>query len=327
MLAKDMMAESKFFMGYSRWLENENRYETWEEAVERVMNMHREKYADVMTPELEALIQYAEDAYKEKRVLGAQRALQFGGEQIFKHVARMYNCVSTHINRPEAFQETMYLLLCGAGVGFSVQKHHIDKLPGIVKRYDKKSKVFVVPDTIEGWADAFGVLLSSYYEDNAPFPEYKGCHVAFDFTKIRPKGSEISGGFKAPGPDGLRQSLQKCEDLLNREIANGETKIRPIVAYDFIMHMADAVLSGGVRRSATICLFSKDDEDMLNAKTGSWFVDNPQRGRSNNSVMLLRDELTREEWAHIMESVKQVGEPGFIFTDNLEFTFNPCVSH
>ena len=325
MLGKEMMSESKFYMGYSRWIDDEGRYETWDESVERVMNMHREKYAGVMTPELEELIQFAEDKYKEKRVLGAQRALQFGGEQLFKHVARMYNCVSTHIDRTEAFQETMYLLLCGCGVGFSVQKQHIEKLPNIKPRYDKKSKVFIVPDSIEGWADSFGVLLSSFFEEGGSFPEYKGCHVAFDFSKIRPKGSEISGGFKAPGPDGLRSALQKCEDLLVEELKAGNTRIRPIVAYDFIMHMADAVLSGGVRRSATICMFSKDDEEMLKAKTGDWFVKNPQRGRSNNSVMLLRDELTREEWADIMKSVRDFGEPGFIFTDNLEFTFNPCV--
>ena len=325
MLGKEMMSESKFYMGYSRWIDDEGRYETWDESVERVMNMHREKYAGVMTPDLEELIQFAEDKYKEKRVLGAQRALQFGGEQLFKHVARMYNCVSTHIDRTEAFQETMYLLLCGCGVGFSVQKQHIEKLPNVKPRYDKKSKVFIVPDSIEGWADSFGVLLSSFFEEGGSFPEYKGCHVAFDFSKIRPKGSEISGGFKAPGPDGLRSALQKCEDLLVEELKAGNTRIRPIVAYDFIMHMADAVLSGGVRRSATICMFSKDDEEMLKAKTGDWFVKNPQRGRSNNSVMLLRDELTREEWADIMKSVRDFGEPGFIFTDNLEFTFNPCV--
>lgn len=327
MLGKEMMSESKFYMGYSRWIDDEGRYETWDESVERVMNMHREKYAGVMTPDLEELIQFAEDKYKEKRVLGAQRALQFGGEQLFKHVARMYNCVSTHIDRTEAFQETMYLLLCGCGVGFSVQKQHIEKLPNIKPRYDKKSKVFIVPDSIEGWADSFGVLLSSFFEEGGSFPEYKGCHVAFDFSKIRPKGSEISGGFKAPGPDGLRSALQKCEDLLVEELKAGNTRIRPIVAYDFIMHMADAVLSGGVRRSATICMFSKDDEEMLKAKTGDWFVKNPQRGRSNNSVMLLRDELTREEWADIMKSVRDFGEPGFIFTDNLEFTFNPLTVH
>lgn len=325
-LGKQMLSQSKFYMGYSRWDDEKDGYETWDESVDRVINMHKEKYAHVMTSELESIIDFAGVAYKDQMVLGAQRALQFGGEQLFKHVARMYNCVSTHIDRPESFQESMYLLLCGCGVGFSVQEQHISQLPNIRKRYEKKSKVFVVNDSIEGWADAFGVLLSSFFEENSPFPEYRGCHVAFDYSQIRPKGAKISGGFKAPGPDGLRIALQKCEDLLVSQILNGEEKIKPIIAYDFIMHMADAVLSGGVRRSATICMFSKDDEEMMNAKTGDWFINNPQRGRSNNSVMLLRDEINREEWAEIMKSVKSFGEPGFIFTDNLEFTFNPCLT-
>jgi len=327
-IGKQMMAQSKFYMGYSRWIESEGRYESWDESVKRVMDMHREKYKDVMTDELEELIQFAEDQYKEKRVLGAQRALQFGGEQIFKHEARMFNCSTSHVDRPEFFQECMYLLLCGAGVGFSVQKHHVAKLPPVKKRYEKKSKVFIIPDDIQGWSDAFGVLLSSYLTEDAPFPEYQGCHVAFDFSKIRPKGAEISGGFSAPGPDGLRIALAKCEELLDEVVNESKEPVvmKPIVAYDFVMFMADAVLSGGVRRSATVCMFSKDDEEMLNAKTGDWFVNNKQRGRSNNSVMLLRDDTTREEWAHIMEAVKQVGEPGAIWTDSLEFSYNPCVS-
>lgn len=324
-VGKNMMSQSKFFMGYSRWIDEQGRYETWEESVKRVMDMHRNMYAKIMTKELAELIDFAEEAYIDQLVLGAQRALQFGGEQLIKHMARMYNCVSTWMDRPAAFQESMYLLLCGCGVGFSVQKHHIDKLPNIHKRYEKKSKVHVVADSIEGWADAFGVLLSSYFVDGGTFPEYRGCQVHFDFSKVRPKGAEISGGFKAPGPDGLRAALNKCEHLLNQSVNSGEERVRPIVAYDFVMHMADAVLSGGVRRSATICMFSKDDEEMLNAKTGRWYIDNPQRGRSNNSVMLLRGEVTREEWAHIMKSVRHSGEPGFIFTDNLDFTFNPCV--
>ena len=326
-VGKEMMSQSKIYMGYSRWIEGENRYETWDESVERVMNMHRKKYEAVMTPELEELIQFAETAYKEKRVLGAQRALQFGGEQIFKHEARMYNCSVSHCDRARFFQETMYMLLCGCGVGFSVQTHHVEKLPKIHKRFDKKSKVFIVPDTIEGWADAFGVLLASYFEDGGEFPEFKGCKVHFDFSKIRPKGAEISGGFKAPGPDGLRVALQKCEALLDAQIGDAKEAVamKSITAYDFVMHMSDAVLSGGVRRSATICLFSKEDEEMLNAKTGDWYVTNPQRGRSNNSVMLIRDDVTRDEWANIMKSVKQVGEPGFIFSENKEFCYNPCV--
>ena len=314
-IGKKMLSESKFYMGYSRWDEVKNRYETWDEAVERVMNMHREKYKSKMSPELEGLISFAEKTYKDKRVLGAQRALQFGGEQLFKHEARMYNCSVSHCDRPRFFQEAMYMLLCGCGVGFSVQHHHIAKLPKIHKRFAKKSKVFTVPDSIEGWADAFGVLLSSYFVGGGTFPEYEGCQVHFDFSKIRPKGSLISGGFKAPGPDGLREALVKCVALLEDLLKDSKEAIslKPITAYDFVMHMSDAVLSGGVRRSATICLFSKTDKEMLNAKTGDWYITNPQRGRSNNSVMLIRDEVTREEWAEIMKSVKQVGEPKSIW--------------
>jgi len=327
-IGKQMMSESKFYMGYSRWSDVLNRYETWEEAVGRVMQMHRDKYATKMNPTLEAYIQEAENAYKNKLVLGAQRALQFGGEQLRKHEARMYNCSVSHVDRAAFFQEAVYLLLCGCGVGFSVQKRHVDKMPPLKKHPEKKVKVFTPEDSIEGWADCFGVLLSSYFEDGGNFPEYKGYKIHFDLSKIRPKGALISGGFKAPGPEPLRKSLQKCEDLLDKFIAESGSKLvkmSPIVAYDFVMHMSDAVLSGGVRRSATICLFDKDDLEMRAAKTGNWFIENPQRGRSNNSVMLLRGNVDREEWAEIMKSVKEFGEPGFIFTDNLDFCYNPCV--
>jgi ribonucleoside-triphosphate reductase len=320
-----MLSESKFYMGYSRWDDTLQRYETWEEAVSRVMNMHREKYKDKMTPELSEAIDFAQQAYSEQLILAAQRSLQFGGEQLFKHNARMYNCSVSYADRPEFFQEAMYLLLCGCGVGFSVQKHHVEKLPEIRSRSKKRSKIFTVPDSIEGWADSFGVLLSSYLTHDAPFPAYQNCQVHFDFSQIRPKGSLISGGFKAPGPDGLRNALVKCETLIESYLAKGITTIKPLMAYDFVMHMSDAVLSGGVRRSATICVFDKDDQEMLTAKTGNWFIDNPQRGRSNNSAMIIRDELTREEWANIMKSVKDFGEPGFIFSDSKEFLFNPCV--
>ena len=324
---KKMMSEAKFFMGYSRWVEEEQKYETWDESVKRVMDMHRQKYADKMTPALAEAIDFAEEAYKDQLVLGAQRALQFGGEQIFKHEARMYNCSSSYVDRPRFFSEAFYLLLSGCGVGFSVQRHHIDKLPIIARRSQKKAKVFQIPDSIEGWADAIGVLLSSYFTEGGQFPEYKGCQVHFDFSKIRPRGAYISGGFKAPGPDGLRKTLIKCEELLENFLKDGPIlNMNSITAYDLVMHISDAVLSGGVRRSATICLFDKDDQDMLTAKTGNWFVTNPQRGRSNNSAVLVREELTRDEWSGIMENVKQFGEPGFIFTDSTEFTTNPCVT-
>jgi len=321
-----MLAESKFYMGYSRWSDADDRYETWDESVSRVMDMHRQKYADKMTPELSSAIDFAQAAYTDKLVLGAQRALQFGGDQIFKHESRMYNCSVSYVDRPAFFNECMYLMLSGVGVGFSVGKKYIDKLPTIARRSQKKAKIFQVPDSIEGWSDAFSVLLSSYFTENAIHPEYRGCQVHFDFTKIRPAGAKISGGFKAPGPDGLRKALVKCEDLLETLLTDKPiNKINSITAYDFVMHMSDAVLSGGVRRSATICIFDKDDKDMLTAKTGDWFIDNPQRGRSNNSALIVRDELKRDEWADIMKSVKDFGEPGFIFSASDEFLFNPCV--
>jgi ribonucleoside-triphosphate reductase len=319
-IAKDMLSSSKFYMGYSRWITGEERYESWEESVGRVMDMHREKYKDVMTPELEANIAFAQEAYATKKVLGAQRALQFGGEQVFKHEARMYNCSSSHTDRIDFFQEAMYLLLCGCGVGFSVQKQHIAKLPPISKPSTLQVKTFVVPDSIEGWADAFGVLLQSYTNEGL-HNEYSGVTVHFDYSLIRPRGSEISGGFKAPGPDGLRDAIVKCTELLN----DNQGVFKSLTAYDFTMHMSDAVLSGGVRRSATICMFSPDDYDMMNAKVGNWFIDNPQRGRSNNSVVLKRGATGRQQFADIMKSVKDYGEPGFIFVEDEDFTVNPCV--
>lgn len=322
-----MLGESKFFMGYSRWDDVTGKYETWEDSVDRVMTMHREKYAKVMTDELESYFKFAEEAYKEKLVLGAQRALQFGGEQLFKHEARIYNCSVSYADRPSFFNECLYLMLCGCGVGFSVQPKHIDQLPTIARRSQKRVKIFQVPDSIEGWSDAVAVLLSSYFTEGGTHPEYRGCQVHFDFTKIRPEGSKISGGFKAPGPNGLRNALIKCEDLLEHVLLdNPITKMSSIVVYDIIMHLSDAVLSGGVRRSATICVFDKNDNDMLTAKTGDWFINNPQRGRSNNSALIIRDDLTRDEWANIMKSVKDFGEPGFIFSDSDDFLYNPCVT-
>ena len=318
------MSDTKFYEGYSRWDDDKERYETWEEAVTRVMNMHREYYKEKMTPQLGQLIDEAESLYKLKYALGAQRALQFGGEQLRKHQMRMYNCTSTYADRPRFFSELFYVLLCGAGAGFSVQDHHVAKLPDIAER-KKQAKGWVVEDSIEGWADALGALMSSYFVGGGQFPEMEGRKVYFDLNNVRPKGAMINGGFKAPGPEPLRKSLDKIEHLIQSRVLNGHTRLRPIDVYDIAMHAADAVLAGGVRRSATICLFSPTDEDMINAKTGNWFMDNPQRGRSNNSAVIVRDEITKEEFKNIMGSIKEFGEPGFYFVDNKDFTTNPCV--
>ena len=321
---KSLLSQTKFYEAYSRWDESLDRYETWEEAVTRVMNMHRDYYKDKMTPKLSQMIDEAESLYKLQYALGAQRALQFGGEQLLKHQMRMYNCTSSYADRTAFFQELFYILLCGAGAGFSVQYHHVEKLSDIAER-KKQAKGYVVEDSIEGWADALGVLMSSYFVGGGTFPEFEGRKVYFDLSQIRPKGAEISGGFKAPGPEPLRRALDKIEYLLQGLVLSGVTRLRPIHVYDIAMHAADAVLAGGVRRSATICLFSPDDEEMAKAKTGNWFVDNPQRGRSNNSAVIVRDEVTREQFSKLMESIKQFGEPGFYFVDSRDHTTNPCV--
>lgn len=322
---RDFLSQTKFYEGYSRFKDDDGRYETWDEAVDRVINMHDENYINYNN-ELANYLDEARTAYKEQRVLGAQRALQFGGEQLMKHQMRMYNCTSSYVDRPAFFGEVFYILLCGAGAGFSVQKHHIKKLPKIQNR-TKQAKGYIVEDSIEGWASALDILMSSFFVGGGKYPEYEGRRVYFDLSQIRPKGAYISGGFKAPGPNGLRRSLDKIEHLLQGIVLDSKEpiEIKPIDAYDITMHAADAVLSGGVRRSATICLFSPDDEQMLNAKTGNWFMENPQRGRSNNSAVIVRDKTTPEEFGKIMESVKQFGEPGFVFVESKEHTTNPCV--
>lgn len=320
---RSLMADAKFFEGYSRWDDKKGRYESWNESVERVMNMHRNYYKDIMTDDLASKIDFAEKAYKEKKVLGAQRALQFGGEQLLKHQMRLYNCTSTYADRAAFFGELFYVLLCGAGAGVSVQTHHVEKLPTIQNR-TKQAKIFQISDDIEGWSNAVDVLLSSYFVGGGKNPEYEGRRVYFDTSLIRDKGAFISGGFKAPGPEPLRRALDKIEHLLQGLILSGVTKLRPIHVYDISMFIADAVLSGGVRRSATLFQFSIDDEEMMNAKTGNWVKENPQRARSNNSAVVLRDKTPKEQFDNLFKRTKEFGEPGFIFSESTEFTLNPC---
>ncbi len=322
-----VLSDLKFYNGYSRYNPFLERKETWEESVMRVMDMHKynPKFKNAFkNEEFKELFNYATEAYKEKLVLASQRTLQFGGDSIMKHNARLYNCLTSYCDRTEFFQECLYWLLCGCGVGFSVQTKHISKLPSVAKR-TKGTKTFTIPDSMEGWADAIGVLMSSYFVTDSTFPEFQGYEIKFDYSQIRPEGALISGGFKAPGPEGLRKSLIKIEELLEKSLIENGNRLKPIIAYDIVMHLSDAVLSGGVRRSATICLFSPEDKEMLNAKTGNWFYNNPQRARSNNSVLLLKDKTTREQFADIMNSVKSFGEPGFIFSDSEDIIYNPCV--
>jgi ribonucleoside-triphosphate reductase len=326
------LADYTLYSKYSRYLPEKKRRETWPEIVDRVFQMHEQKLGDKLES-IRADFEWTKEAVKKKKLLGSQRALQFGGKTLLNKQAKMYNCTVSYVDRLRFFQETMYLLLCGCGVGFSVQKHHIAKLPAIAPR-SKGKKTFIIPDSIEGWADAIGVLLQSYFVTDTPFYVYdlesnldcySGYEIEFDFSLIRAEGAPISWGGKAPGPKGLQSAIVKIVNLLDAILAQGQSRLRPIHAYDIIMHASDAVLSGGIRRSATICLFSPDDREMVTAKTGNWFITNPQRGRSNNSALLLRHSTTREQFAALMACNKEFGEPGFVWSDDTETLYNPCV--
>jgi ribonucleoside-diphosphate reductase alpha chain len=240
------LAEYTRISKYSKYLPEKKRRETWEEQINRVFDMHEKHLGDKLDSIKEDFY-FAKDMMLKKRILGSQRALQFGGDPILKKHERIFNCCASYCDRPRFFQELLFLLLAGCGAGTSFQKKDVDKLPPISKREEEKA-VFVVEDSIEGWADSLGALVSSYFTKDQPFPEYFGKTISFDFSKIRPAGSAVSWGGKAPGPDALRKSLQLIEGIFENILKENRNKLKPIEAYDIIMHASDGVISGGVRR-------------------------------------------------------------------------------
>ena len=311
-LSSKILSDITVYMKYARYLKEEKRRETWEELVTRNKNMHLKKY-----PQLEEEIKNAYQYVYDKKILPSMRSMQFGGKPIEVAPNRIYNCAYLPIDDELSFSETMFLLLGGTGVGFSVQKHHVEKLPEIQKPLQKRKKRYLIGDSIEGWADAVKALMKSYFQGGTP--------LRFDFSDIRPKGASlVTSGGKAPGPQPLRECLVKIEGLLS-EKENGD-KLRPVEVHDIICHIADAVLAGGIRRAALISLFSADDEEMLAAKTGNWWEAEPQRGRANNSVVLLRHRITKEYFMDLWDRVRasQAGEPGFYFSNDKDWGTNPC---
>lgn len=322
MNGRDFLSNSKFFSDYAKYIPSKGRLETWGEATDDVLLMHSQKYKHINDPEFWKAFNKAREAYNNKMVLASQRNLQFRHEQITKHNSKLYNCSVVYVNKPRVFSEIMYQLLCGCGVGYSIQRHNVEQLPLVSKRSENFVE-YTIPDSIEGWADALGILTSSFFSKNQHFPEYYGKKVIFNYDLIRAKGAFISGGFKAPGPDGLKKSLDAIERIFER-VAEGH--LTSLDVHDILCHASDAVLSGGVRRSAMIALFDINDELMLNCKTGMWFNDNPQRGRANNSAILVRDEVTKEQFLNLIEKTKSFGEPGIFFAEKKDVITNPCVT-
>jgi ribonucleoside-triphosphate reductase (thioredoxin) len=300
-------------MKYSKFIPELERRETWEELVTRNMNMHIKKYP-LIASEIVEVYKYVYN----KKVLPSMRSMQFGGKPIEISPNRIYNCAYLPIDHLDAFSETMFLLLGGTGVGYSVQKHHVEKLPEIRKPNPNRTRRFLVGDSIEGWADAIKVLMKSYFGEHLSTPE-------FDFSDVRPKGAQlVTSGGKAPGPQPLKDCIHKLKGMLDAK-EDGQ-KLSSIEVHDMICHIADAVLAGGIRRAALISLFSADDNEMIACKSGSWWETNPQRGRANNSAALVRHKITKDFFMDLWKRVEAsgAGEPGIYFTNDKDWGTNPC---
>lgn len=330
---------------YARYRSDLGRREIWPESVSRVRDMHLRRFAHSaahrpdakqvaevvaqfgLSEQEQAILSKEQTLYEEiwqafdgvrsRQVLPSMRSLQFGGAAIEANEARIYNCSFSHANRVEFFRECFYLLLSGVGVGFSAQKHHVRAIKALPERVpDNELPVrhVAIGDSIEGWSDAIDALFRSHYE---------GWLAEFNYSLVRPRGTDLkTSGGKAPGHLPLKASLIDIAKILRRAAGR---HLRPIEVYDIVMFIARAVLAGGIRRSATICLFSPDDEEMANAKTGNWFEENPQRAYSNNSALIVRDNAERQVFNELFRRIKESGEPGFYFAENEEYGANPCV--
>ena len=313
-ISNKILSDITVYMKYAKYIPELNRRETWEELVTRNKNMHIKKYPD--------LADSIEEAYKlvyEKKVLPSMRSLQFGGKPIEISPNRVYNCAYLPIDSIECFHEIMFLLLGGTGVGYSVQRHHVDKLPAVNQPYSKRTRRHLIGDSIEGWADAIKILIKSYMGSK------RSSKIMFDYSDIRPKGAQlVTSGGKAPGPQPLKECIIKVQGIL-QDVEDGE-KLTTLQAHDIVCHIADAVLAGGIRRAALISLFSADDEAMIGCKSGHWWEEAPQRGRANNSAVLMRHKISKQFFMDLWKRVELsgAGEPGIYFNNDKDWGTNPC---
>jgi len=311
-VSNKILSDITVYMKYAKYVPDLERRETWDELVSRNKAMHLKKYP--------TLVKEINDAYKmvyDKKVLPSMRSMQFAGKPIEISPNRVYNCAYVPIDDWRAFSESMFLLLGGTGVGYSVQQHHVDNLPEIRKPNYKRARRFLIADSIEGWADAVKALMKNYFTG--------GSHLKFDYSDIRAKGARlVTSGGKAPGPQPLKECLVKIEGLL-KEKSDGD-KLSTLETHDVVCHIADAVLAGGIRRAALISLFSAHDEEMISCKSGNWWELNPQRGRANNSAVLMRHKITKEFFTDLWKRVELsgAGEPGIYLSNDKDWGTNPC---
>ena len=312
-ISNKILSDITVYMKYAKYIPEFERRESWEELVTRNKNMHLKKY-----PQLKKDIVEAYEFVYDKKVLPSMRSMQFGGKPIQISPNRIYNCAYAPIDSVDVFSEIMFLLLGGTGVGYSVQRHHVDSLPPVNKPYVKRKRRFLIGDSIEGWADAIKVLMKSYLNG-------KSSRIEFDYSDIRPKGAMlVTSGGKAPGPQPLKECILKITGILDQK-EDGE-RLTTVEAHDIVCYIADAVLAGGIRRAALISLFSADDNEMIACKSGDWWETNPQRGRANNSAVLMRHKITKEFFMDLWKRVELsgAGEPGIYFNNDKDWGTNPC---
>jgi ribonucleoside-diphosphate reductase alpha chain len=313
-ISRDILSDITVHMKYAKFVPELNRRETWDELIARNCNMHQKKYPD-LAEEIEKAYEYVYS----KKVLPSMRSLQFAGKPIEISPNRLYNCSYLPIDHVDSFSETMFLLLSGCGVGYSVQQHHVKKLPFVNKPFEKRYRRFVIGDSIEGWADAVKVLIESYLSGK------RNSAIKFDYSDIRPKGARlVTSGGKAPGPQPLKECLVKVKGILDAK--EDATQLSSLEVHDIICHIADAVLAGGIRRAALISLFSAYDEDMISCKSGNWWELNAQRGRANNSAVLMRHKITKKFFMDLWKRVELsgAGEPGIYLNNDKDWGTNPC---
>ena len=312
-ISNQILSEITVYMKYAKYVPELNRRESWEELVTRNKEMHQKKF-----PKLKDEIEETYKLVYNKKILPSMRSLQFGGKPIEISPNRIYNCAYLPIDSIDSFSETMFLLLGGTGVGYSVQRHHVAKLPVINKPFPKRKRRFLIGDSIEGWADAIKVLMKSYMNGG-------GSRIEFDFSDIRQKGAQlVTSGGKAPGPQPLKECILKLTGMLDAK-ETGE-RLSTIEAHDIVCHIADAVLAGGIRRAALISLFNADDEKMIGCKSGNWWETNPQRGRANNSAVLMRHKISESFFMDLWKRVElsNAGEPGIYLNNDKDWGTNPC---
>jgi len=311
-ISTQILSDITVYMKYARYLPKQKRRETWDELVTRNMKMHLKKY-----PELKKEIKENYKFVFDKKVLPSMRSMQFAGKPIEISPNRIFNCAYAPVDDWRVFGEIMFLLLGGTGVGYSVQKHHVDELPEIRKPNANRTRRYLINDSIEGWADAVKYLIRSYF--------FGGSRLRFDYSDIRPKGARlVTSGGKAPGPQPLKECLVKVEGVLSEK--EDGSRLSAIEVHDIVCHIADAVLAGGIRRAALISLFSADDKEMIACKAGNWWEQNPQRGRANNSAVLLRHRITKEFFLDLWKRVEasNAGEPGIYLSNDKDWGTNPC---